>query len=441
MTTGISVDEAISEFYRLKGKYEEYYQSSYIKPLLKTNSTLSKKEKKLYFSKLTKPPCINCKRNVGTIFSVKQVDYTYRNFVAKCGDITEPCPLNININYALREPMDASIEKELKNIEKIKLNIIKEKNNILFFEKGVPSQTIMANFEKLTNELTETTKMTGFLIEKNILTNDNPVKYNLLKKTIDEFGKEMLLPFKNMISDFMTSDNELIASEAVRFYNDEMVPKLKEIQNLKYDVTFVEYDKDDKSYILVQKKTSLENNEATFGSEDKVVSFVKGIKKKSSKTLKAKEKEPAVTKSKTRKVKETEIDFEIEEGEEDKEKKEYMRIYNKLPQLLRDEFNKYPEWQNEFIESCVQSRKEQKPCVFSAPKNVTLPPTLLESGQYDFGFGPYNEIFNQQAEGYKKVLLSLFKVGADGNKDYSKLTETLDKLLAKKFGVNYSEFY
>lgn len=58
--------EAINEFYRLKDKYENSYHEKYIKPIIKSNK--SKKEKRIEFSRLPKNECINCKRNVGTIF-------------------------------------------------------------------------------------------------------------------------------------------------------------------------------------------------------------------------------------------------------------------------------------------------------------------------------------------------------------------------------------
>jgi hypothetical protein len=329
-TEEISTNEALNEFYRMKSKYEDDVYSKYITPLI-NNQNMSKKEKRQAYLKLPKPECINCKRNVGTIFTINEdKESLFRVFTVKCGDIAQPCPLNITINYSIREQIYQTIEKDLKEIEQIKLDIIKEKNNLLFFSNELTNETIMNNFNNLTDKLKDLTSVTGYFIEKNILINDNPVKRNLLKKYIDEFGKEFLLPFKNLISDFNQKDDEQIISEAVRFYKEEMLPKLNEILNLKYDVNMVEYDDLTKEYKLIQIQHSLQNNENFYQDDDKVVSFIKGTKKttsnKKSKTTTMKVKEIMTLSDqrkrdrKTRKIKPTtEIEFEIEENKNEEE--------------------------------------------------------------------------------------------------------------------------
>jgi len=286
---------AINEFYRLKDKYESGYYEKYIKPIVKSNK--SNREKRIEFSKLPKHECINCKRNVGTLWNIT-LNYkeNIKYFKAKCGDKQDPCPLDIQINYAIREPMDMEIRLGLNLIEKIKLKIIKEKNNALFFQKNV-----FDIFNELTQELKSETTNTGFIIETNILRNDNPEKAILLKQTIDEFGKGFILPFKQMISEFNETNNELKLNEAVKFYINEMLPKLKEIQSLKYDVNVVEYDETTNIYKLIQLPNSLESNEFFYKSDDKVVKFIRGVRKEKKQTRKA---DLEITKkNKSRKIK------------------------------------------------------------------------------------------------------------------------------------------
>ena len=67
----LSVNEAMNEYYKLKAKYEMDYHEKYIKPILKANDK-SKREKRLEYQKLPKAECINCKRNVGSIFTIKK---------------------------------------------------------------------------------------------------------------------------------------------------------------------------------------------------------------------------------------------------------------------------------------------------------------------------------------------------------------------------------
>jgi len=288
MSKELTTVEAINEFYRLKNKYEEYRYEKYIKPLIL--SYKSKKEKRQDFSKLPKPECINCKRNVGTVFTIKyNGEKLTRDFFVKCGDFNDPCPLNIQIEYSIREQMDRSIENDLSKMEEIKLDIIKEKNNILFFSDK-SSDMNMDKFNELTENLKDLAGTTGYFIEKNVLVNNNPVKAEILKKEIDDFGKEMLVPFKKRIQQFKETGNQQLVSEAVRFYIDEMVPKLKQIQTMKYDINMVEYDNTTGEYDLIQLLNSIANNEYFYEDDDKVISFVKGVKKVSkSKSLKVKE--------------------------------------------------------------------------------------------------------------------------------------------------------
>lgn len=273
MTEEIEVMEALNEYYRLKDKYESGYYEKFIAPIIKSGK--SKREKRLNYSKLPKHECINCKRNVGTLFSVNY-DYenSLRKFVAKCGDLADPCPLNIEIHYAERENLYKTIVDGTRAIEKLKMEIIKEKNNALFFGKDV-----ISTFEKITSELKIETENTGLAIETNILVNDNPEEKKILNKKMNEFGTEYIVPFKLMVEDKDQNNSKNQMKEAVTFYLDEMVPKLKEIQELKYDVNYVEYDPKDNVYKLIQLPNSLENGAYFVESDDKVVKFVRGVKK------------------------------------------------------------------------------------------------------------------------------------------------------------------
>lgn len=308
--TTLTPIEAISEFYRLKDKYENEYYEKYIKPIIKTKK--SKREKRVEFSRLPKNECINCKRNVNTIFSVtSDVKKLLKKFRAKCGDIENPCPLDIQIDYSLRLKMDREIINGLNNIEEVKLDIIKEKNNAIFFNKKV-----VDIFNDLTEHLKLETENTGVIIETNIIRNDNPEKKLLLKQTIDEFGKGFILPFKQMIKEFNETNNELILNNAVKFYINEMVPKLKEINSLKYNVNMVEFDEINNIYNLIQLPNSTESNEY-FYNDDKVVKFVRGLKKEKKQTRKAES--ILKPKNKTKKVK-PKVELVLEEDENEPEK-------------------------------------------------------------------------------------------------------------------------
>lgn len=301
--------EAINEYYRLKDKYKTEYYENYVKPIVKSEK--SRKEKRIEFSKLLKPKCINCSRNVGTIFNiVVNQNEDFKQFMAKCGDIQDPCPLDIQINYGLRESIQNFIKFGMSEIEKIKMTIIKEKNNSLFFKKDVTQL-----FNEITNQLSISTEDTGRFIETNILRNDNPEKHELLRILIDEFGTECILPFKQKITDFEETNDDSKIDDAINFYINEMIPKLTEIQALKYDINTVILDELTNVYTLKQLPNSLENNEDFDKENDKVVKFIRGTAIPKQKSKKTKLKRTFI-------IENAEEGKEGEEGEEGKEGKE-----------------------------------------------------------------------------------------------------------------------
>jgi hypothetical protein len=323
----MNVNDALNEYYKMKSKYEEAYYDKYIKPILRSKGK-SKREKRLDFQKLPKPECINCKRNVGTIFTIKKnQDEYYREIVAQCGDLTDPCPLDINIQYTQRNELNKEILDHDNDINAIKNKIIADKNNMMF--GYIDQQKAISSFSKDTSELKDITEAAGYIMDINIQINENPVKTNLIKTSEDRLGNELLMPFKDMVKTFDQTGNAEVLNRAVKFYVDEIVPLTTSIRNLKYEVSYVDFvkntdlesDEKDDMFYLVQKKNSLYNLEYTLYGSDEVKSFVKGVKGfEGSKTRKLSS-GPNQIRRKTRKLKQS-IDFvekddeaEDEEGE------------------------------------------------------------------------------------------------------------------------------
>ena len=260
------VNDALNEFYKLKSTYETAYYTKYVKPIILSKDK-SKREKRIDYSKLPKAECINCKRNVGTIFSIKNdVEEYVRLFTAKCGDLDAPCPLDINIEYAGRYTYDSQIANNDEDLSELKNKIIKDKNDMMFGYISQPDA--IQKFNDKTTELKDITEIAGFVINTNIVINENPEKKVLLKNLEDDFGINYLMPFKNMTKEYDDSNgtDQKKMHEAVKFYVNEMIPKIREIQDLKYETEFVDCeqsDNDDK-YFLFQRKNSLTKLEFNF---------------------------------------------------------------------------------------------------------------------------------------------------------------------------------
>jgi len=124
------------------------------------------------------------------------------------------------------------------------------------------------------------------------------------------------------LEEFMKTNNEQLVTKAVEMYKTEMLPKLKDIQQLRYDINWVEFDLASGQFFLTQRKNSMESLEFGPASEDNVKSFIKSgslpVKEKKGKTLKKAGQEGKL-KTKTRKLKPKIIVQEEEEEEREEE--------------------------------------------------------------------------------------------------------------------------
>jgi len=285
------IAEAIDQFYKLKSEYETNFYEKYVKPIIV--SSQSRREKKSQYQKLPKPKCINCSRNVGSIFTIKTNDLAH-SYTAKCGDIASPCPFNISIITPSTELYETVLHDNtvsIGSLNTLKNNIIKAKNDLMF--GYLKEETAFSLFEKLASELRADTELFDYTLDQYISQCDNPEQRQLLKKKQVEFEIQ-IAEYNDMIKEFNKSDNEEHVHSAVEFYINNMMPQWKEIQNMKYAYDKVEMI--DGKYTLIQKKNTLEQLEFSY-TDPVLQSFIVGMKTPS-KTMKNK---PLVQNKKTRK--------------------------------------------------------------------------------------------------------------------------------------------
>ena len=257
-----------------------------------------------------------------------------------------------------------------------------------------------------------------------------------------------------MITEYLAKNDQLKITEAIRFYYEEMIPKLKEIMDLKYKVNYVEYDTTLHTFSLIQRKNAIIDNEYYFEEDDKVISFVKGVKKtiKTPKTAKIN----VVSKSKTKKKKIMEDDFEIIEEPlelENKDKEmpiekpnkieissgydliwnnsDYQTLWKRLPEKLRNILSGDEIWASDFMYNCLISRKNKVACRMILPKHATIPPQILADGSFDFGIPTLNMIINEQPKFFKDLLLTLHTKEEDGTINYNMMKDAIAKSIEK----------
>ena len=484
----LTIDEALSEYYNLKSKYEENFNEKYLDPILR-DTTKSKKEKRLEYQKLPKPECVNCRRNVGSIFSIKKNAEEYlRQFTAKCGDLNDPCPFNINIEYTQRDEINKHLLVQDSDINAVKNKIIIDKNNLVFGYTDY--NTAIIDFEIATKELKDLTETAGYIININIEINENPIRTEMIKSSNNKFGTELLTPFKKMIDDYVQTGNTETVNTAVKLYVDEMLPLTKTIRDLKYEVCYVDVENVDGKndlYFLKQRKNSLQNLEYSFYGNDELKSFVTGYSDNTAKDTTRKVREPK--KNKTRKARPVveleevsvvpisgeeemeeekredvtniieppqEIEFEIEEVVSEINpvidengsvswmdinnniNTEYQQIWNTLRSEYQDFLSKDPVWMKKTLDSFVEfyrlKRENKLPYAtsrqFVHPDGLLLPPRQISEIEYDYG----NDLYNRLLNGGTKPNFVLTFLPKSPSGSYQQYLETLASIIGNKVG-------
>jgi hypothetical protein len=446
-TTTMSVTDAFNEYYKLKNKYESDYNKD--KQKLIKNKQMSWKEKRNEFKQL-KPKCINCKRPVGTIFSIKhsgEPNDDFRELKAICGSLSEPCSLNININAGVTYNMMDHIKELEKDIENYKNEIIEYKNKLLF--GYTKTETAVENFDKIKEAINDTSFLLNinyehlFDVVDNKTTNESIVK---LKEEVYILINEIKMSIKR----FDSTGNVQFVRDSIDIYVNQLESKLKELSGLKYKVNLVEFDESEGVYRLIQRKNGIADLEDSYMAPN-VINFNYG----EIYVGKVGEKQKTIKKTGTKKQLIIETSpLDLDNGDETVvgvtvrptynddgtitwENPEYQAIWNKLSsrykQTLLNQGNR--EWLLETMNKYVKYKKENKPLEFATPSNLIFPPQILEDGKYDFGNQAYNAIFNKQDKSYQNTLLTLYSE-KNGVRDYTMLVDTLNNLIKQEVGFN-----
>lgn len=437
----MSVNEALNEFYKLKNKYESDYNKD--KQKLIKNKALSWKEKRNEYKQL-KPKCINCKRPVGTIFSIKHIgekNDDARELKAICGNLTEPCNLNITINPGTTYNIMTHIKELEKNNDDYKNEIIEYKNKLLF--GYTTTEIAVEKFDKTKEAINDINFLLNFNYEQLFEIVDNKSENERSKKLQEELYI-YIDQIKQSMKDFDATTNVQFARDAVAIYVNQMQPKIDELFQLKYKVNLVEYDESDGTYHLIQKKYGAANLEDNY-VEPSVVSFVYGDVssipsrgKTKPKLIVEEEESPMQTMEPMQNVEPLQIratPIYNDDGTISWENPEYQNVWNKLPfeykKALMSEGNR--DWLSETMEKYVEYRKENKPLNFVAPPDLVIPPQVQSDGTYNFGNNIYNNIFNKLDKSYLNTLLTLYSE-KNGQRNYNMMIDSMNNIVMQQLG-------
>ncbi len=237
------LSKAITDYYKLKQKYEN--KIAIEKKKILENDSLTSKEKHKKFLQIKKT-CINCKKSGGTIFSNNN-----NNISAVCG-ATNPCKLNIQINrgyyFNIRQE-DFDLTNE---IDDIKNSIILSKLKLLFNFND--EDTTLKEFETFKKDLTSITEYllkirNQYLSIVNNQDNINNIKSNNILLSIE---KDKLKDLNKLYND----DNKIgYIKSMVEIYINNIIPIVEDIRKLKYQYSVIE-ENNDTNY-LIQKPYTL----------------------------------------------------------------------------------------------------------------------------------------------------------------------------------------
>ena len=271
------VEEGTKNYYILKSKYEKKYNTA-IKNIRRSGLSLEQKKEK---AKNIKIKCIGkkCSSTQGSIFTIKD-----NHLLANCGDIDNPCDLSIDIyrgNYLYLPTILKQVETDLENV---KTTIVTLKLEILFALSN--EETISEEFEKFKKKYLELEQiianLNSIVIENNMIEINQPIAGNDQQILKDEFIKLEMIKLGNLINEFRAIIKEAqletsvssipFFSDAIQKYINKIIPLLKNIQTLKYDIQKIVVEGE--TFKLIQIKTSLYKNEVELES-GKIISYNK----------------------------------------------------------------------------------------------------------------------------------------------------------------------
>lgn len=448
-----NVDDALNEYFRLKDKFENEIDLN--KRKIINNVTLSKREKRAEFLKLM-PKCINCHRpsKKGTLFSVMynpSSDKTdaYRTFKTSCGNLADPCNLNIEIHIGIKEHIEEALQYVRDEITYYKNKIIDDKNRLLF--GLITTETALENFDTNKTYVSDMTSVYESYLDIWNKKIENPQKKIELDEALVQ-AYQSIDSIKDCIKKMNENNDNQYAVDAATIYQTTLQPLLNKIRQLKYRENNV--SNDDKYCKLIQKQYIVDDILIS-GYDDKVVAYDVGLKakvvqKKSNRSVIIEDSSESGEQEQNGGNVHGEKTFTINishptptgEIEEDEpiiglgkdgiswNNHKYQELWVKLPESLKTEFKLNIDWMKEFMHKCVN---EGDKCRLTTPPNIVIPPRKMDNGQYDFGVSIYNKVFSKLPDTVKSTYLTFYKEDpVTKTKEYKMLEDAMNELVQRE---------
>jgi len=252
-------EEAVFEYFRLKQEYEKKTKK------MKRDAYQKAPTKKMGHLAVisVKPPCINCKRPVGTLFSNKENKYTIL-----CGDKQKPCELNVVIfNGSFREIYEL-IELFSEETETTKEGIIKQKLDTVF--NYVTEEKSVEMFKKELDLFNESHIIYKEHLDKYIENFHDENKKAMIQKknnTIFEWNERV----KSLLDEYKKTENKEFLIQAINIQINEIYPEIRNRRMLQNEL--VELDVKEKEIKLFKYPIVFSKLYSNLGENPRVIKF------------------------------------------------------------------------------------------------------------------------------------------------------------------------
>lgn len=245
--------DKVENYYLLKNVYDENKKTQKERAFLDLDKNNNKnwKLKQSLFNK-SKPKCVNCKRNVGTIFlNSYNKENKNRILIAKCGDQNAPCELNIELVLNPVSLLDEKVRADKKEMSLNQDKIIRTKNDLLF--GYLPEEEALNFFETITTDIETNTKNVEINLYKFLNITHNTKQKEKIKELKNQFY-ENIKEFKGFITNFEKDKNLKHIKNANEYYEHNILPTIKELNELKFAYANVDHNYDNNTKQLIQKE-------------------------------------------------------------------------------------------------------------------------------------------------------------------------------------------
>ena len=224
-------NDAINHYYELKNKYD----------------TRERKRRSKNQPPLNR--CISCKKKGGTIFTME------KNVIkAVCG-ASSKCKLHIEIELAKYKNIHQEFNQLYSHLEEIKQEIIETKLNLIFNISKKNNINALVEIYNVKHE--QITELLKHINESFSDTNEREVLYGLIEE------------YKNIIEEYIQSNNPLSLRDALELYLNKIVPMQTEFRNKLYKNMYIEkgsnktnrliQETNEKKEILIKKGRVISN--------------------------------------------------------------------------------------------------------------------------------------------------------------------------------------